>query len=675
MARVRKNKYRFSVFTFDAETGVLTRNGYQQRVSEQTSRVLEMFVERAGELVTREELQLILWPGGEIVDYDQGINTAINKLRHTLRDDPKNPRFIETVPKRGYSFKEAVHVIPCDVRIDAEPVQSSAVSQELTAPLPTVTVSAPAQDANNLVGSASSALPERASMSSRWKFAGVMAKPKRWFVVTAVLVVIAATLIVYVRYPKPSSDVVALGIAPFQARGPEAEQIENRLRLELTDALSQLPGVQVRAAELFASGKQDRGNVPAVLRDLHVDQVLMGRLTIVGETCDLQLELVGSNATHLGSFEYSGSRTELRSMRDRVQRDLFHYFQSHGKAVQSARDSTNDPLAFEEYLKGRYYAFERSPESLNKALAEYEKAIARDPNFANAYGGMATAYLRLSTFSSPGDRSIIKAQDFARLALQKDPNLAEAHAVLGYVAFTQNWDAPRGEKELRYAIELDPGQAAYHVWLSVLLSDQGRFDESLREIDLAHGDDPRWPSVWATESLLAANARQVSRSIEAAKKYVEMLPSWPMAHDQLAWSYFLAGQRERAIAEWRLMGTVEKDSARVTFEDKALSAFRQGGIRAYAQAHLDAMNTGFAARHPNDFAPADWYACAGKRDAAIAALQDQVSNHTPEALQLAVNPLYEDLHDDPRFLALLTRVGLALPKSHDTDLHLCQSTP
>ena len=670
MGRVRKHKFGFSVFSFDAETGLLTRNGHKRRVPEQTARLLEFFVQRAGELVTREELQQILWPGGEVVDYDQGINTAINKLRHTLRDDPRNPRFIETVPRRGYSFKENVHIIPDGPATETDPGQDATMS----AISPAIAVLEPPPEAedDHPPSSATSPSIEIGSTATR---AHSFPRWNRWLTTSAVCVVLAVLgLAVYVRHSKSSSPITTLAIAPFQARGPEADQVENRLRLELTDALSQLPGVRVRAAELFTRAKQDSGSVPSVLRDLNVDKVLLGRLRMDGDNCDLQIELVGSDALHLASFEYSGSKSQLGSIRDRIQSDLFHFFQSHGKPVQSARDSTNDPQAFEAYLRGRYYAFERSPESLNKALKEYEKAIAKDPNFANAYGGMATAYLRLSTFGSrQTDQSIGKAQEFARLALQRDPRLAEAHAVLGYLAFTQNWDAAEGEKELRYAIEQEPEQAAYHVWLSVLLSDRGRFDESLREIDRAHEDDPRWPSVWSVEAMLAANARQVTRSIDAAMKYVDMLPSWPLAHDQLAWAYFQAGQYENATAEWRLMATIEKDSARVDFEDKALSAFRQGGIPTYAQAHLAALNAPFAAHHPNDFAPADWYACAGQRDAAIAALEKEVSSHSPDALQIAVNPLYKDLHDDPRFLALLTRLGLTLPTSfRGSDVHVCR---
>jgi tetratricopeptide (TPR) repeat protein len=255
-----------------------------------------------------------------------------------------------------------------------------------------------------------------------------------------------------------------------------------------------------------------------------------------------------------------------------------------------------------------------------------------------------------------------RAKELAAEALRRNPGLAEAHAVLGFASFLRDWDASLGEKELRSAIRLDSDQAFYHNLLSVILSDQGRFDESLHEIDLAHAADPSWDGAYETESYLALNARQTSRAINATQKYVNLRPNWPPAHDSMAWSLFSAGQYTQAIAEWRLMAVLEKDENRARLEDDGLTAFRRGGIRAYARVRLAASLVASKGQaHRNDFVLAEWYAFAGEKDKAIAALQEVVARHDPLSLQLAVDPMYDSLHRDPRYLALLTRIGLSLP--------------
>jgi Tfp pilus assembly protein PilF len=288
---------------------------------------------------------------------------------------------------------------------------------------------------------------------------------------------------------------------------------------------------------------------------------------------------------------------------------------------------------------------------------------------------MATAYLKLSAYdTNPENGNLRRAQDFARQAVELDPQLAQAHAVLGYAAFTQDWDFSQGERELRYAIRIDPTQADYRDWLSVLLTDQGRFDEGLGQLALAHADDPHWPSVYAMEGLMAVYARRDSTAIAAAKKYVDLLPGLPLAHNTLAWVYFQAGKYEDAIAEWRQMALLQNDEARVSLEDEGMSALKTKGIRAYALLHLNAIKSNRGVSQKNDFVPAEWYACAGKHEEAIAELARMASSHDSYMLGIAVNPLFDSFHHDAQFLRLLAKVGLALPDSlHDTNLHLCEA--
>jgi tetratricopeptide (TPR) repeat protein len=225
------------------------------------------------------------------------------------------------------------------------------------------------------------------------------------------------------------------------------------------------------------------------------------------------------------------------------------------------------------------------------------------------------------------------------------------------VLFRYDWNTALAESELRQAIELEPGKAIYHVWYAVLLSDAGRFDESFHQIDLAHASDPLWAPIYGAETLLACNARDHARELAAAKKLVELKPDWPASHDDMAWALWHSKQYVDAIGEWKRMAVLEGDVSREGLEDKGLEAFRGGGVRAYARLRLAAAQSGLDnGQHSNDFVPAEWYAYSGERKKAIAALENMVSRHDPDALLIAVNPAYENLRMDPQFQSLSQQV-------------------
>jgi tetratricopeptide (TPR) repeat protein len=283
---------------------------------------------------------------------------------------------------------------------------------------------------------------------------------------------------------------------------------------------------------------------------------------------------------------------------------------------------------------------------------------------------MASAYFVLAEHEAkPRQESYRKSRELAEKAIAMDPSLAEAHAMLGQIALNQDWTFQVAEKELRQAVELEPNQAIYHLWFSVLLCVEGRFEESLHQIDLAHAADSFWPPVYMTEIFLAGAARQYPRSIDSGKKLITLMPDWPLAYDQLGLTLWYAGRYTEAIDSWRKMASLEKDTARLHLEDRGLEAFRRGGVPAYAQVRIEAAKSGAHWAHAeNDFDLAEWYVYAGSREQALAALEAKVSRHDSGALQIAINPPFDDLHQDPRFLALLARVGLSLPRSYPKPL-------
>jgi tetratricopeptide (TPR) repeat protein len=196
-----------------------------------------------------------------------------------------------------------------------------------------------------------------------------------------------------------------------------------------------------------------------------------------------------------------------------------------------------------------------------------------------------------------------------------------------------------------------------------LLVFQGRFDESLAQIDLAHADDPLWPQVYNVEIPVAGSARDYNRALRAAQRYLELEPGGSNVRDQLAWTYFSMGRYEDAIKEWREMAGTEQDSWRASLEDEGLKALHQGGVKAYANLRLKAASEDAEhfGNHPNDFSLAEWEAFLGQDDRALTQLEREVAAHDEAAMNFAVNSMFDRLHANPRFQALLSRTGLKLP--------------
>jgi len=684
---MRSSRFAFSVFTFDAAAGVLKRNDHYLRVPPQTLVLLTALLQHAGAVVTREYLRQLLWPDGEFIDHDHAINRAVNFLRTVLRDNPKKPHFIETLPKRGYRFIGEVSCLPSEAPQSAVIAPNSALSaaatvaeSEMGGPGAIEWARGPFGDilaplSGDFVASETASphselmfLEETYASPHRNRlFAGMMASIQRapgvYLLGVGMFAVLAFALILS-KHNKPfSSDGLTLGIVPFETHGAQAEQMEQSFRLDLSETLSQLPALQVHASHSLGNLKKDDAGLKAIAKSLNLDLLLLGWFTVEEDHCLLRLELVrGRDAAHLASFQYTGSLQEMAAFRDKAQRDIFSGLQLTGGSAPPIAGTTQNQEAYLDYLQARGLASLGTAAGQNSAIAHYQSAITLDPAFARAYAGMAITYLSMAGAADRAEK-MNQAKLLAEKAERINPLVAEAHTVLGVIAIRDEWNAARGEAELRRALELDPNNAANHAYLAELLADEGHADEALHQVDVARTSDPLWPYINAIDTFVSGAAHQYDRGVEAARRNVAMAPNSSRAHDQLAWSLFDAGRYEESIAEWRATAVIDKDKARVALEDRGLAEFRRGGATAYAAVRVSAIEEHPEATtsHPHDFVPEEWYAFVGDRDHAIAALQQTIDRHDPSALDLAVNPMLDNLHRDPRFLSLLSRVGLSLP--------------
>lgn len=646
-------RYHFANYVFSVETMSLTRDGYSVRLSEQAGKVLAEFMRHPGELVTRQQLSRVLWAEGVFTESEQGINNIISKLRITLRDDPRNPQYIDTVPKRGYQFLALVtpHSFS-DVLEESHQRLSGASAADFPS---ATTLPAPAT---------SDSVPEEQSIPA----IGTRIYGKRRVALQASVLFLALLTLVAVgglywrnrRAPvraSPAPVTISLAVAPFDFANasPDQTQLAESFRLDLIDSLSQMPGINVLAAHSVAAKNVDTSGHTSPQK-LDVTAILYTEFSRSGDIYTLRMELVrNSDSTHLQTWQYKGSVAQLGSIREQAQADIFGYCTGNATARDWTAGSTQNPAAYELYLRARYHVRQVDNASLDKARAEYEEAIRRDPNFAKAYSGLALVQFSRAT----NDADYKSAERLAQRAIALAPNVAEAHAVLGYAYFRHEWRFAEGQQEERRAISLEPYESRYHIWLSLMLAKLGQFDESQKEIDVAKKDDPYWVEVYVGETFLMLSEHKLDRAMRSVNTIIELKPDWPDSYHERAWANWIIGRYPQAIADWRRVAQMQGAADRVAFEDRGLAAYRSGGEKAYATLRMEAaLQYASRGQSDGDFVPAEWAAYAGCYEISLRELTRGVEQRDRESTNLAINPAYNPLRSDPRFQSLLRRVGL-----------------
>ncbi len=640
-------RYHFANYVFSVDTMSLTRDGYSVRLSEQATKVLAEFMRHPGELITRQQLSRVLWAEGVFTESEQGINNIISKLRITLRDDPRNPKYIDTIPKRGYQFLASITVLSTDdTSEESRQSHSHAYTSDLVSP---VTLAAPATSG-----------PVQGKPSTK-------ARGRRIVIPSAILALGLLTLTVVgvhfwrrshapVRLP-PQPVAISLAVAPFDLAnaGADQTQLAESFRLDLIDSLSQMPGINVLAAHSVTAKNMDTAGHTSPQK-LDVTAILYTEFSRSGDTYTLRMELVrNSDSAHLQTWQYKGSVAQLGSIREQAQADIFGFCTGSATAHGGTAGSTQNPTAYELYLRARYHVRQVDNASVDKARAEYEEAIRLDPNFAKAYAGLALVQFTLAITDSDYKR----AERLAQQAIALAPNVAEAHAVLGYAYFRHEWRFAEGEQEERRAISLEPHESRYHVWLSLELAMLGQFAESEKETELAKRDDPYWVEVYVGETFLTLSEHKLDRMMRSVNTIVALKPDWPDSYHERAWANWALGRYPQAIADWRRVAQMRGSVERVAFEDRGLAAYKLGGEKAYAKLRMEAaLQYASRGQTDEDFVPAEWAAYAGRNETSLRELARGVEQRDRESTNLAINPAYNALRQVPRFQSLLRRVGL-----------------
>lgn len=629
-------RLRFAVFEIDFRAGELRKHGLRIRLQEQPFQVLAMLLERRGEVVTREELQRRLWPADTFVDFDHGLNKAINKIREALNDSAETPRFIETVARRGYRFLAGVPVTA------AEPGPSTA--GEL----------ATAEQARP-----SSTPPPTDPVSSHQP-----AKKRSWLFAAGLILLFSAVALFALRSNKPSPSIHSLAVLPLESLSSDTSQdyFADGMTDELITALGQISALRVISRTSVMPYKKTRKPLPQIARELGVDAVVEGTVLHSGNQVRITAQLIAAPADkHLWAQSYEGDVRETLALQSQVATNIAEQIRvslnpQEQAALQQSKAVNRD--AYVSYLKGRYFWNKRTAESLRVAKAYFEQAVTEDVNCKQGYAGLADTYSLLGDWQyavmTPKE-ALPKAKAAATKALEIDNSLGEAHASLAFVLEGYDWDFAAAEKEFQRAIELNPSYATAHHWYAWHLALLGRNDQALAEMRRAQNLDPLSLIINADLAELLLIAHSPDESIQQSRKTIEMDPNFGPAHYQLAQALLEKKMVEQSIAE--LQNATRLSGNSPTWTASLARAYAASGKKAEALKLLDDLLKSSTPTDPHASDIAIVYAALGDKDQAFAWLQKGFDERFNPGVLL--RPGFDPLRSDSRFLNLLRRIGLA----------------
>jgi TolB-like protein/DNA-binding winged helix-turn-helix (wHTH) protein/Flp pilus assembly protein TadD len=620
-----RRRLRFGVFEVDLRAGELRKQGLRVRLQEQPFQLLAMLLEHPGEVVTREELQRKLWPADTFVDFDHGLNKAINKIRDALSDSAESPRFVETVARRGYRFVADVKVADAvSVRVPDVATQPVVAAEALDHFLPPIA----------------------------WKVAAFM-----------LLLLIASVVTWKVARDRRAAVVRSLAVLPFESLSNDASQdyFADGMTDELISDLGQISALRVISRTSVMGYKRARKPLPQIARELNVDAVVEGTVLRSGDRVRITAQLIEASADkHVWSQSYEGELRDTLALQNKVAQAIADQIRiSLNPQEQAALKNVKvvNPEAYVSYLKGRYFWNKRTAESLKVALAYFNQAIEEEPKYAQAYSGLADTYALLGDWQyavmTPKE-AFPKAKAAAIKALELDSALGEAHNSLAFCLDGFDWDLDSAGKEFRRAIELNPGYATAHHWYAWHLALLRQYDEAIVEMRKAESLDPLSLVINADLAELLALAHSYDESIQQSRKTIEMDPTFGLAHNHLGQAYLLKHRNDDAIAE--LQKAVELSGGAATCMANLARAYVASGRRSEAVQLLNDLKkrakTG--ASHGSEIAVI--YAALGDKDQAMNWLEKGFEERFNPGVLL--RPGFDPLRSDPRFEDLMRRVGL-----------------
>jgi TolB-like protein/DNA-binding winged helix-turn-helix (wHTH) protein/tetratricopeptide (TPR) repeat protein len=615
---------RFGLFEADLQARQLRQRGVKVRLPDQPFQVLQLLLERPGEVVTREELRQRLWSADTFVDFDLSLNSAVRKVREALGDSAEHSTFIETLPRRGYRF--------------IAPVEEPAIGRrEEGAP-------SPARRFSRL-------------RHSRWLLAATLTAP---FAIAAWLSLGDARERLSARIGLTAGPrrITSIAVLPFENLTGNTEQdyFVDGMTEALTTNLAQFKALLVLSRTSAMQYKGRDKPLSQIAGELNVDAVVAGAVVRSGNRVRVTAQLIEAvSDRHLWAQNYEREVRDVLGLQIEVAEAIATAIRLEVRPEERrrlTRSQAVNPEAYDEYLKGRFYWSSRGSENLLRAAEHFQTSIERDPTYAPAYSGLSDTYRLLAALAAPRE-TMPKAETAARRALALDDTLAEAHASLAGVLYRYHWKWAEAEKEFRRTLELDPSYAEGHRAQAVFFMMLRRNEDAVTAARRAREISPLSAGINVELAAALSRAGRYEEAIEQFRKTQEIAPDFPGLTQRLALTYLRMGDPSRALE---------------TFDRAALPPPSWGewfgylcGIQGRRQEARRVL-TELERRARNQYVSPQYFAVVhlglGEQEQALLLLEKAYEERAFEVTGFS-GLLAEILLDNPRFQQLLRRMGLA----------------
>jgi TolB-like protein/DNA-binding winged helix-turn-helix (wHTH) protein len=603
----------FGEFELDCRNGELRCKGTPLKLQPQPAKVLAALASRAGEIVTRRELTEEVWGSKVHVDFEHGLNFAIRQIRAVLKDDPDHPQYLETVPKRGYRFIGVLHENPA---IEPVPLASAVITSSRT-----------------------KAFAYSAVLVLVMVIAVLTAISKQWFTTGS------------------KRQIQSIAVLPLHnlSADPQQEYFSDGMTDELITDLAKISGLRVISHTSVDHYKETKRQLPEIARELGVDAIVEGTILRSDNRVRITAQLIdGHSDQHVWAENYERDFRDVLGMQAEVAQQIANQIGiklTAGEQRRLAIKHVVDPDAQEAYLKGSFYWNRLTCSDFETALKYFQEAAAKDPNFASSYSGMADAYFDLADWRCWPQSTFAKAEVAALKAVALDPASGEAHSSIGEIAFSHDWDWAKAGQEFSTALQLNPNNSGILCGHAIYLVSIGRPEAAVAEIQKAQQLDPVSEDTRVTHIYVLYLAHNYDAGIVQSKQALEIFPNSRAVYYWLGQIYEKKGMPEAAFEAYlKAIGRAPEELKR------RRTAYQKRGLPGYWQEDRESRRRSHRENDP--VLEAMYFAHMGDKEQALNQLHLAYQQHCDGLQFLKVHPVYEILHDDPRFTALIAQLRL-----------------
>jgi TolB-like protein/DNA-binding winged helix-turn-helix (wHTH) protein len=622
-SHTQSRRIRFDNFVVDLRTGELMKDGNPVHLQEKPFQILVLLLERQGDLVTRDELRRALWAATDtFVDFDIGLNTAIRKLREALSDSADHPRFVETLPRRGYRFIRSV---------EREVPQS-----EIDSITPPVTATEDVAHAR----------PRQVGRRSAYLAAGVVA------VVLVAIPLIRYTPLWGLIFPTRVAKIRSVAVLPLEnfSGDPAQQYFADGMTDELITMLARNTSLQVVSRTSAMQFKNAHQSMKQIADALHVDAVLEGSLERAGTRLHMTVQLIdASTDTHLWADSYDRDGNQVSSLPADIALAIGRRLNASITVAAPSRPIR--PEAYDAYLRGRYFWYAMD---YKRAQDFMERAVQLQPDYGVAWSGLSDALAVQTVVGRVPSRQVrSQVQEAYHRALQLDNASSETHNAAAGANLFLEWNWTVADEESQRALAIDPNLALHHHIRAYFLTAMNRLDEALQEerrgAQLAPFQHP------FAVGLALLNLRQYDAALEELRLRKEAQPSDPVVRGLLVKCYRLKGMDKEAAMELADLYEVWGNK----LEAAAIrDAFRSGGASAVARRGLQTLRSETTKHYVSALDVANAYALLHMKTQTLDALDAAYEERAPMLIFLQSDPDFDFLRSEERYRAIVRKIGL-----------------